>query len=116
MKFFLLVVMMSSVSFGWFGGCLHKSCNPSLSYAMGKERSVISKRLGELIRSIHSKTSETDKGNKLLLKEILELNRLRQRSVITLQSTFRESFNSKRIRMESSLGVSLKSKIAKEEK
>lgn len=60
-------------------GCIIHSCNPSIHYAMSKERGALSKRLGELIRGIRVMKEKNKAINKLYKKEIKELHRLDER-------------------------------------
>jgi len=78
-KSILLLVLPVSIFAFWGIYCFPYSCNPSISYAMGKQRDAINKRLNDVKNTIHALKVETDRQTLYLTKESVEMIRLRAR-------------------------------------
>ena len=71
--------------------CAHFSCDPSVNYAMGREKMILALRLGQLTNAVMQMAKETkEKTNKLMAKEALQLLRLRERYAIRTYNVMRE--------------------------
>ena len=83
-KILIILITITPISlFGYFL-CARFTCDPSISYAMGKQREAINSRLNDLKNTIHSLKVETDRQTLYLTKESTELMRLRARVKIEL--------------------------------
>ena len=90
---FLLVLFVSEPA---LAKCLKFSCDPSIKYAMGRERMILTLRLGQLTNSVVQMAVETDKTTKLMTKEALQLLRLRERYAIRTYNIMREGYHVRR--------------------
>lgn len=85
-----LLAMQSSL----YAKCYHRSCDGSISYAMGKHRAALSLRLGDYSRTIRATARSVQKDNKLCALGVYEKTRLIQRKRIEALKEREISFTS----------------------
>lgn len=70
------------VSFAESASCVTFSCDPSISYAMGKQRTALKNRLADYKNTIKATRESMVVANKICALEAYELLRLKQRKRI----------------------------------
>jgi len=75
----IILILILTLSFVYAFFCDVASCDPSIHYAMSKQRDVINKRFGDLIHVIEANDAEEAKQTLYLTKEGIEAMRLKFR-------------------------------------
>jgi mevalonate pyrophosphate decarboxylase len=77
-KFIIATIVLTSISYA-FWWCIPYSCDPSISYAMSKQRDAITNRFNDLKNTIDALNTEEKRHTLYLTKESIEAMRLRAR-------------------------------------
>jgi len=105
------VLLMALSNFVFGAGCLIHSCDPSIQYAMGKERGVLSKRIGNYIGGIKALTRDANDTRRLYKIDAHELSRMLARYKIRAVKISERAFHEKRIQIEYDLAARSKTLI-----